>query len=568
MGTNDSPEFVAFDPRASQDEVVSALSHLQQVYAPTAALSDETIQGIFDVADLTKSRVDFSGNVVPFPKKRGMTSVRLDDFQLNLQGEYFERPSALSFDSLRSMVGQTPILSAIVLTRIRQISRFCGVSEDGRGLGFSVQHIDKEHSITPDEAESIRLLNRFFLNCGWEFNPRRRKRLKRDSFAQFMSKLVRDSLVLDSAPIETEFKRDRAMGLDGLYAVDGATIRLCTEHGYRGDDEIFAVQVVQGRIESAYSYEELIYEPRNPRSDVLVAGYGMSETELLVRIVTGFLNAMSLNISGFDSNSIPKGMLHLTGNYSNSDLQAFKRIWNAQVRGVNNSWVLPVMVSKDQESKASFESFGNEFNEMYFAKWMTFLTSIACAVYGISPSEINFDSFTGGNTSALSGSDTEEKLADSKDKGLRPTLSYFENMFSDFVTSEFSDKYVFRWTGLDEVDVKTREERSRLVCTVNEIRAQEGFDKMEGPLGDAPVNPSLIGVWQQLQQAAQPQDFGQPPGPPGEPPQDDQGAAPQQQAQGDDQDQGDQEDQGADFGREEEGLDFGKALPMIYSIEA
>ena len=28
-----------------------------------------------------------------------------------------------------------------------------------------------------------------------------------------------------------------------LYAVDGSTIRLCTEDGYEGDDEIFALQV-------------------------------------------------------------------------------------------------------------------------------------------------------------------------------------------------------------------------------------------------------------------------------------------------------------------------------------
>ena len=41
-----------------------------------------------------------------------------------------------------------------------------------------------------------------------------------------MSKLVRDSLTLDAAAIETELKAQRDLGIDGLYAVDGATIRL------------------------------------------------------------------------------------------------------------------------------------------------------------------------------------------------------------------------------------------------------------------------------------------------------------------------------------------------------
>jgi xanthosine utilization system XapX-like protein len=44
---------------------------------------------------------------------------------------------------------------------------------------------------------------------------------------------------------------------------------------------------------------------------------------ILVQLVTGFLNAMTYNLSYFDKNAIPKGMLHLTGDYSNDDLAAF-----------------------------------------------------------------------------------------------------------------------------------------------------------------------------------------------------------------------------------------------------
>jgi len=140
-----------------------------------------------------------------------------------------------------------------------------------------------------------------------------------------MAKLVRDSLVMDSCAIETEYKRDRKMGMDGLTAVDGETIRLTSIDGYRGDEDIFAVQVIDGRICTAYTHDDLIYEPRNPRSDVLLAGYGMAETELLVRTVTGFLNAMTYNIDGFSKNAIPKGVLHMSGDYSQDDLVAFRR---------------------------------------------------------------------------------------------------------------------------------------------------------------------------------------------------------------------------------------------------
>jgi hypothetical protein len=355
-------------------------------------------------------------------------------------------------------------------------------------------------------------MQRFFDNCGWEFNPRRRRALRRDSFTQFMGKLVRDTLILDAASIETEMKRDRSLGIDGLYAVDGGTIRLCTEEGYNGADEIFALQVVQGRVRTAYTFDDLIYEPRNPRSDILSAGYGLSEVEMLVKTVTGYLNALTYNQKFFDSNSIPKGILHLTGNYDTKDLAAFKRYWNSMVKGVNNAWSLPVLVSKDQESRAGFERFGVEANEMLFARWMTFLTAVCCAIYGMDPAEINSDAFSAG-TSPLSGSDTAERLAASKDKGLRPLLSYFENLFTDYVVRDFSDKYVFRWTGLDEEDEEKRHELRKMVLTVNEARAQEGYDPLEGPVGDAPLNPSLVGPWMQLtqQQGDEQEDFGQPP---------------------------------------------------------
>ena len=460
-------------------------------------------------------------NVIPYPSKNpragktGMQSVYLDERRIEMLGDYYERQGAFNFDMMRMMVDKTPVLSAVILTRQRQVKRFCRVQESGKGPGFAIKLKDPSAKLGKDEQQSIQLLEKFFTNCGWEANPRQRMRLRRDNFSGFMAKQVRDTLVLDSAPIETEWKRDRSLGMDGFYAVDGATIRLCSEEGYRGDDEIFALQVVQGNIRAAYTYDDLIYVPRNPRTDVMIGGYGMSETELLVQTVTGFLNAMSYNLKYFDSNNIPKGMLHLSGDYSQEDLNSFKRYWNAMVKGINNAWTLPVMVSKNQESKAAFEKFGVDVDDVMFAKWMTFLTAIICAIYGIAPDEINFESFTAGNTSALSGSDTEEKLINSKDKGLRPLLAHFEDLFSDYIVSEFGDKYVFRWTGLDEQTQEQAWIEEQALCTVNEARKARGWDEVKEDWGEAPLNQVLMGAYMQGQQAAG-EDYGNPDAPTGQ----------------------------------------------------
>lgn len=558
---SDHARAIAFNPNAPADERADAMAELQKSTMPRA-LSDlipaSNIQPIIDfinrdLDDQAMAKSLSKGNVIPFPsnavkgRKPGMQSVWIDDLQINIQGEYFERPGQFGFDSMRSMVEQTPVLNAVIMTRQRQIARFCRPQKGGKGPGFKIASKEATENVDESEKQAIKLLESFVMNSGWETKPRQRMRLKRDNFQGFISKLVRDSLTMDSMAIETEWKRDKSLGLDGLYAVDGATIRLCAEAGYEGDDEIFALQVVQGQIRAAYTYDDLIYVPRNPRTDVLAGGYGLAETELLVRVVTGFLNAFTYNTKFFDSNAIPKGMLNLYGNYDDGDITAFKRYWNGMVKGVNNAWAMPVMVSKDSESKAEFTEFGNEVNEIMFAKWMTFLSSIICAIYGIAPEEINFESFTAG-TSSLSGDNTEEKLVNSKDKGLRPLLSYLEGTLSEYVIGEFSDKYEFQWTGLDEEDEKTAFERKKLILSVNEMRAEDGLDKADGKWGEAPLNPSLVGVWQQ-EAMPPPEDYGTPDGQPGAggPP----GGEPGQQPQ--------------DFGQDEAGggeaQDFGQDQP-------
>lgn len=517
----DDARTVAFDERAPADERNAARMELEKSHR---ALSSELIPaaGIQPIIDHIQNEHAFAsmmkaepiGRVQEHgarPNRRGMDSVYLDNLQIQVSGDYYEKGDSIGFEGLRQMVAGMPILNAVIMTRQRQVQRFCQMSEDG-GPGFEIRHLDRDHKMDAGEKNAAKLLAKFMANCGWEWNPRARKRLRRESFTQFMTKSVRDTLTFDACPIETEMKRDRKLGIDGFYALDGSTIRLCTETGYNGNDEIYALQVIQGRIETAYTHDDLIYEVRNPRTDVRLAGYGMSETELLIRVVTGLLNAMQHNASGFDQNSIPKGILQLTGDYGADDLAAFKRYWQAAVRGTANAWNMPVLVAKDTGSKAEFLKTGVEFDEMMFSKWMTFLTSIVCAVYGMAPDEINFESFSSGKSS-LSGSDTAEKLASSKDIGLLPLMSFYEAMFSDFIIAEFDPKFCFRWVGLKEEDEEKAWEAKKLILSVDELRAEQGYGPWQGDdVGKLPVNPALISAVQAAQQAAQQAQQPQEPG--------------------------------------------------------
>ena len=568
----DEARAVLANPDAPEGERFDARVELEREHRPTSAsdlIPSDAFGPILKAIRSGEAGEDLAkgGTVVPFADSRGkrakpkggksdgMRSVQLDEFQVAVGGEYYEKPGSIDFNGLRNMVEGTPVLSAVIGTRIRQMMRFCTPSEDG-GIGFSIRHTDKEHEANAKDKEQMKMLTRFFQHGGWEFTPRARKRLKRDTFQTFMAKLVRDTLTFDACPFETEMRRDRK-GIDGMYAVDGATVRLCTEEGYQGEDEVYALQVVSGRVATTYTLDQLVYEVRNPRTDVRLAGYGLGETELLVRTVTYLLNSTTYNADYFDKNTIPKGLLQVFGDYGDEDISAFRRHWRQMLLGAENRHGLPVLVSKDKESGAVFTEFNNAADEMAFSKWITFLTSLVCAIYNIDPAEIGFESFSA-NKSSLSGKDTGEKLTASRDKGFRPLASFFESVFTDFVVADFSPDLCFRFEGLEEEDKDRAWEAKKLCLTLDELRAEEGYKPFpDNRVGALPVNPALIGPVMELLHPPEPEpgdDFG--------------GEAQEKEEPGDDfgGEQQEKEEPGDDFGGEERppeepGSDFGGDPP-------
>ncbi len=427
-------------------------------------------------------------------------------------GGYRRRPSQFGAEHLRMMVEHTPLLNAVISRRQRTIKRFLRPSERDRDVGFEIRKKDDERPLRANDDAMEHQLNEYLLHSGMEADPIAMRRLKRDSLTGFMDKSIRDLLTLDAWAIETVMTRNHRH-LAGYHAIDAGTVYLVSEEGYEGNDRITAIQLVNGRPVTTYTDYELTYLMQNPRTDILHAGYGYPPTEMVVKVVTGYLNALTYNLKGFDSNAIPKGLLTLYGSFDTNQLTSFKNQWNAMVKGVNNTWALPVMVSDSKESAAHYEKLGNDFSDMYFAKWMVLLTSIVCSIYGMDPSEVYSEAFHAGKSS-LSGSDRAEALADARDTGLEPLMSFLESSITDNLLARIAPEYKFRFFGLQPVDRDWRKEMTKLTKTVNEAREQDGEKPLDDPImGNAPLNPSLTGLYLQqvqAQQAAEQAAAGQP----------------------------------------------------------
>lgn len=467
---------------------------------------------------------------------------------------HLQRPHGLSFEQLRTISRESIFIDLIINTRIAQLQRFFSPSQKVYQPGFKIT-FDNDDNKTDADLKRARLLQTYLLHSGMETSPRKRRALKRDTMRDFIAKHLRDSLTLDAAPIELIPTVD-GEDIHGWIAVDGATIFLTDpkqglDEGYGSDvpelnellkrvhrvdpEEVIAVRSVNGMVDAHFSHDNLLYPLRNPRTNELAFGYGDPEPERIIKIITGFLSGYNYNQRGLSDNSVPPGVMVLYGDFEEDDINFLQNDWLSQISGTNNRHRLPVIVTKDkQEGGVDFVSTGQPFSEVAFAKWITLNVALACGMYLIDPSEIAFDSYSDRSSSPLSGTDAEEKLSNSKDKGLRSLIDHLDGVFGELI-QEIDAEARIEHTGLDlskEEFLQIQEKAS----TWGEFREHYDYsnDDMDEELLDAPLNQAVSSVYSQGKQMEQQQEMmkqqaqmGQQPGQEGE------DGQPQEQEQGD-----------------------------------
>jgi hypothetical protein len=234
---------------------------------------------------------------------------------------------------------------------------------------------------------------------------------------------------------------------------------------------------------------------RNPRPDAYGDGYGISETELIMRIVTGFVNMLNYNQKAYEDNHIPQGFLQIFGDYNDEDVESFKAEWAAYVAGVSNAWRLPLLVSqKGKDAGAVFTKTGVEVTEMHFIKGTTMFVALESAVRGIDPEEIGFESFSS-KSSSLSDGSIEAKLINSKNKGFYPLLQHHEANINQILAAVDPDAY-FEFTGF--ITPKDAWERDQKALTYVELRERQGLAPTGIPLLDnSPIDQTMQSVYLQ-----------------------------------------------------------------------
>lgn len=448
-------------------------------------------------------------------KDVGPKSYFIDPLQFNSNLGYKDKAFSLTYTTLKRM-SKTPIINSIIKTRKNQVADFAELQENKYQTGFIIRKKPKggvEQKMDNKDKRIAFAIADFLLkggnSGGWGH----------DDFDTFIRKIVDDSLTYDQMTFEV--MRNRRGKVESFIATDASTFRIANSFfaedydspyfrenkgiwGFSNED--FGekvkgyypsyVQIYQNNKIAEFYPWELCFGVRNPSTSIYANGYGCSELEELINVVTSLLWGDEYNRRFFSQGSAPKGMLRVKGTVNETSLQQFKQQWQSMITGVMQSWKTPV-VNQDVE----WIDLQKNNRDMEYSSWMEYLIKLACAVYNIDPVEIGWDISRGSNPGGLFEGSQEQRFQHSKDKGLYPLLKFLQRKINKYIVEPIHPDYELVFMGLNGMSIEQELEmdikKVGAFATINEIREKYEMKPLED--GDIIENS----IYAQARNAAQ-----------------------------------------------------------------
>jgi hypothetical protein len=388
----------------------------------------------------------------------------------------------LTAKDLRAMASN-PIISAIINTRLGQISSFCYPKPSTYESGYEIVPKNPEYKVNLREVNALK---NWILNCG-------AIGFGESSFESLVRKMVRDSLTLDQTCVEVVSRRNGKPAY--LVAVDSSTIvklRASLNYFLPTDPETpYYAQVIDDKIVASYGRQDMIFGVRNGQTDLEFFGYGKPELESLIRVVTTIINTERFNASQLSQGGTSKGILIVKGDVDPESFAIFKKEFRAILKNASKSWVPPILkVSSD--SSVDWKTLDRSNRDMEYAQLFDFLIKQSCGAYQIDPSEINWTIGATGSTTTFE-SKSNGKVAASKEKGLKPLLAFIAGLININVIDRLNPNYKLVFTPVSDNIRETsvvRDRQVRSYKTRNELRSEVGLPYV-GKKGDIILDPHL-----------------------------------------------------------------------------
>lgn len=460
----------------------------------------------------------------------GRKAIITDPFysQQSQQTLFKFRLSRLSNKTLKDVSLRDWLCSSIILNRVDTIVRFSRPQLKKFDMGFRVVKRDHEEDYTKAERSEIENIQAFIYNCGRLDNtPDSDKML----FGEFLKMTVRDALTFGNIAVEKVLTRRGALhrfrpvpAEDVFHINENApkkqieaeiqSVKHISEPksdndprtGYKVNERpLDYYKYVQtsynNRPLAVFGDEDMIFKLFNPQNFADGNGYCYSPLELAVMNLTHHMNTEQYNSNFFTHGQAAKGVLHLKGTVTQTQMTAFRRQFYNLINGAQNAWRTPIIAGLDD---VQWVPMAGGSKEMEYIEYNNHLMRSICSQFQIDPAELGLDHLAGSGKS--SGQDgNQAKIEFSREKGLYPILMFIEDFVNcdilPAIDKEYAKKYRFQFEGYTDetpqTEVALLQAEMTVNKTMNDLLVAARKEKIKHPVGDLPMNQAF---WQLVNQ--------------------------------------------------------------------
>jgi len=452
----------------------------------------------------------------------------------------------LNFSVLREIGWRSPVLSAIISTRLHQTMRYSRPTRltKKNQVGFKIVH-KREHdphfTVPEGFKEMCRETEKMF-EKPWRvfWDQEEGGTVYRDvepTFSNFLSAVTEDYLVINRPVIELGLDVNRTPRAFG--AIDGANVLptfnvlkfLTTREkdmpkdwgtnwsAYRRvlqmasdrykldiDEKTEYIYLLYGRPAAAFRHDELLIGSFGKQTDVRQAGYPRSLTERAIFIILSEIMAMSANSRYFEFGSMAESMVALKGNYDDQHVKDIEQIFQGNLTGVPGMYRLPLIALPGGADDVNVINLKQNHRDMLFDIYIQKLTNLGCAVFRMHPSEINEAPRAGDNAGGLQQASQTKQINMAQEQGHECLLLHLKTSMFDPILERIDENMMFEWdNGENELEQLEIMEKYASITKVDERRQMMALDPIGGEEGEV-IDNTFIMQTKQMEQQQQMQE--------------------------------------------------------------
>ena len=459
-------------------------------------------------------------------KQIGQKAMLSDPYfdQISQSVIYKHRASRLSNKTLKDVSIRDWLVSAIIQARTDTLLRLSRPEHDRFKMGFRFVKRDQKEEIVDEELEEIKKLENFIYRCGrMKDTPPDDKML----FGTFLKKCTRDALTFGHVAIEKVKTRSgglhrfRPLPAESVYLVNKKSSKEVIESSLKAGHSKYRIgsnndpaenQVINEEDLEYYKYvqvsldqtilaifgdEDMVFKLYNPQNFIDSMGYCYSPLELAIVNVTNHLNAENYNANFFTHGQAARGILHLKGTVTQSQLTAFRRQFYNTINGAQHAWKTPIIAGLED---INWVPMAGSAKDMEYINFNSHIMRAICTQFQIDPIELGLDFLTSLTGRApMQQANNAYKIEYSRERGLYPLLMFFEDLINcDIIPSldvELAKKYKFEFIGYEEETPQTLVQQLQAEMTVhsslNDLLTAAQKKPIKIPGCDLPLNQAF-----------------------------------------------------------------------------